>query len=220
MIEDAMTPRNSPSLGSLAPFLLAGLACALAACNVVQPAQEDPTRYFVLSDAPAQPGRAPGLAGGVRIALRSVRLEGYLKRRDMVVRVGENEVQFRDFRLWAEPLDAGVARILRARLLASPDVSAVYSDPMAPDQERDFDVAIEVRRCEGSLSPSGRYGASFVAVVEISTAGANPHVVAHKVFTGPDAAWDGRDFDRLAGLLSADVAALGQEVLGDLPPKG
>ena len=29
------------------PIALTGLLFALSACNVVQPAQEDPTRYFV-----------------------------------------------------------------------------------------------------------------------------------------------------------------------------
>jgi uncharacterized lipoprotein YmbA len=214
-----MTTRNNPCTGPLIPLALAGLLGALAACNIVQPAQDDPTRYFVLSDPAVHPGQAPSAAAGVRIGLRAVRLESYLRRREMVVRTGENEVQFRDFRRWAEPLDAGVARILRTRLLASPDVAQVYGEPFPADQERDFDVSIELRKCEGSLAPSGRYAASLSATIEVSTAGANPRLVARKVFVAPDASWDGRDFDRLASLLSADVSALGQEVLADLPPR-
>ena len=214
-----MTTRNNPCTGPLIPLALAGLLCALAACNVVQPAQDDPTRYFVLSDPAAHPGQAPSAAAGVRIGLKAVRLESYLRRREMVVRTGENEVQFRDYRRWAEPLDAGVARVLRTRLLASPDVAQVYGEPFAAGQERDFDVSIELRKCEGSLAPSGRYAASLSATIEVSTAGANPRPVARKVFVAPDASWDGRDFDRLASLLSADVSALGQEVLADLPPR-
>lgn len=214
-----MTTRNTPGTGPLIPIALAGLACALAACNVVQPAQEDPTRYFVLSEPAVRPGQAPAPAAGVRIGLRAVRLENYLHRREMVVRTGENEIQFRDYRRWAEPLDAGVARVLRTRLLASPEVAQVYAEPFPADQERDFDVSIEVRRCEGSLAPSGKYAASLSAAIEVWTAGTNPHIVAHRVFVAPDAAWDGRDFDRLASLLTADVSALGQEVLADLPPR-
>jgi hypothetical protein len=37
------------------------------------------------------------------------------------------------------------------------------------------------------------------------------------MFTAPEAAWDGKDFGRLAGLLSADAAALAQEIEGVFP---
>jgi uncharacterized lipoprotein YmbA len=214
-----MTTRTSSSRGTLTPVVLTGLLFALAACNVVQPAQEDPTRYFVLSDPAVPPGQAPAPSAGVRIGLKTVRLEGYLRRKQIVVRTGGNEIQFRDYRLWAEPLDAAIARVLRSRLLASPDVAQVYTEPFPPDPERDFDVSIEVSHFEGSAGAEGRYTASFSAAIEISTAGANPRVVAHKVFVAPDAAWDGRDFDRLARLLTADVSALGQDVLADLPAR-
>jgi uncharacterized lipoprotein YmbA len=214
-----MRNRNATHLGTLIPGLFAGLLCLLPACNVVQQAQDDPTRYFVLSDPAVPPAQAPAGAAGLRIGLRQVRLEAYLRKRDMVVRTGENEVQFRDYRLWAEPLDAGITRVLRTRLLASAEVAQVYAEPFPADQERDYDVSVEVRRCEGSMAASGRYSASFSATIEVSTSGASPRVVAHKVFVAPEAAWDGRDFDRLASLLTADVAALGQEILSDVPAR-
>jgi uncharacterized lipoprotein YmbA len=215
-----MTTRNTPGAGPLVTLALIGLAGALAACNVIQPAQDDPTRYFVLSDSPARQAQPPAAAAGVRIGLKAIRLESYLHRREMVVRTGDNEVQFRDYRRWAEPLDAAVARVLRTGFLASPDVAQVYTEPFPPDQERDFDVSVEVRKCEGSMTASGRYVASLSAAFEISTAGANSRVVARGTFAAPDAAWDGRDFDRLASLLTADVAALGKQILADLPPRG
>lgn len=213
-----MTIRNAFRPAVLVPALIPGLLLALTACNLAQPAQDDPTRYFVLSDPAARQGEAPA-AGTLRIGLRAVRLEGYLKRKEMVVRTGENEVEFRDFRRWAEPLDAGIARVIRSRLLASPEVAQVYSEPFPLDQDRDFDVLIEVRRCEGSMAPSGKPAASLSATIEVSTAGANAHVVARRVFVAPDAAWDGSDFERLASLLSADVSALGQEALAAVPAR-
>lgn len=208
--------RLHPSLAALAA---AGVLVLLAACNVVPPAQDDPTRYFVLSDSPALPAQAAPAAGGLRIGLRSVRLEGYLKHREIVVRSGDNEVEFRDYRRWAEPLDAAVGRLLRGTLLASPGVAQVQAEPFSPDQDRDYDVSIEVRRLEGATGGAARFRASFSAMVEVSTAGANAHVVSRKLFIAPDAAWDGRDYDRLASLLTADVAALGQEILSELPAR-
>jgi uncharacterized lipoprotein YmbA len=204
-------------LRSLIPCAVVGLLGLLAACNVVPPAEDDPTRYFVLSDPASAAVNAP--AGGARIGVREVNLESYLKKKEMVVRTGENEIEFRDFRRWAEPLDAAIMRVLRRRLLDGAGVAQVYTEPFPADQERDFDVTIDVRRCEGLLTPSGKYVASFAAMIEISTAGASPHVVSRTLFTAPEEAWDGKDFDRLASLLSADVSALGREVLTGIAAK-
>jgi uncharacterized protein len=190
----------------------------LAGCNIVQPAQDDPTRYFVLSDPSAQAAQAPA-PGAVRIGLCTVKVESYLKKREMVVRTGDNEVQFQDYRRWAEPVDAAISRVLRLRLLGAPGVAQVSAEPFPIGQDRDFDVAVEIRTFEGSATASGKYAASLSATIEISTAGDIPRVVARKVFTAPEAAWDGRDYDRLAQLLSSDVSALGDEILADLPPK-
>ncbi|HXQ82217.1 MAG TPA: PqiC family protein [Opitutaceae bacterium] len=195
----------------------AGLLVALAGCNVIPPAQEDATRYFILSDTPPA-GQAPA-AGGLRIGLRRVTLEGYLDHRTIVVRTGANEVRFEDFRRWAEPLDAGVARVLRSSLLASPDVAQVYGEPFPVDQERDCDISVKIVRCEGAENSAGKYVASLEATIEITAPGAAQRVVSRKLFTAPSESWDGSDFGRLASLLSKDVAALAREALAGVPPR-
>jgi uncharacterized protein len=202
-------------LASLTAFLFLG---ALSGCNVVQPAQDDPTRYFVLSDPAAQATPAIPSPTAPRLGLRAVRLESYLKHREMVVRAGANELQFKDYRRWAEPLDAAVARVLRTSLLASPGVAQVLTEPFPFDQPRDLDVSIDVRRCEGVIEGS-RYKAEFSAMIEISTGGSDPKVVVRKLFVAAPADWDGTDYDRLASLLSDDVSALGLEVASDIPAK-
>jgi uncharacterized protein len=213
-----MTPKNLTRPRWLAPCAAVAALGLLAACNVVPPASDDPTRFFVLSDpaSPAPPAPAPG---AVRVGLRAIRLEAYLRKKEMVVRTGANEVEFRDYKRWAEPLDTAVGRILRLRLLEEPGVAQVLVDPFPVDQEPDYDVSIDVRRCEGSVDASGKGSASFSATIEITTAAPDPHVVTRKLFTAPAAAWDGRDFGQLASLLSADISALGQEIASDLPPK-
>src|ERR1022692_2203745 len=161
----------------------------------------------------------PAAPGGLRIGLNAVVLGSYLDHPAIVVRTGANEIRFEDFRRWAEPLNAGIARVLRSRLLASPDVAQVYAEPFPVDQERDFDVSVRVVRCEGAGTPEGRYVASLEATIEISSAGAAPRVLSRRVFVAPDAAWDGSDFGRLASLLAADVDSLAREVLAGIPPK-
>jgi uncharacterized lipoprotein YmbA len=193
---------------------------ANAGCNVVPPAQEDPTRYFVLSGAelPALSAvQAP--AGTLRVGIRTVRLESYLNRKEMVVRTGANEVRFEDYRRWADPLDAAVTRIVRSRLLAAPTVAQVFAEPFPFDQARDFDVSIDVVRFEGTMTADGKFASSMAAVVEISTTGAASRIVSRKLFEAPAEGWDGTDFDRLAALLRADVDLLAQEVASELPGK-
>ena len=203
-----------PALNRCALLCIVAL---VAGCDIVPPAQTDPTRFFILSDSGHHAGQAQG---GLRIGLQAVKVEGYLQNRDMVVRTGPNEVEFRDYRRWAEPLERAIGRALQSDLLASPGVSQVWAEPFPGDGERDFDVSVEVTRFEGAATGSGRYVASLSAIIEISAPGANPRIVARRQFTAPDESWDGGDFDRLAGLLSADVAALAREVLAEAPAKG
>jgi uncharacterized lipoprotein YmbA len=195
------------------------LLAALSGCNIVPTAQDDPTRYFVLSDAAVPAVAATPSASAVRIGLKAVRVESYLKHKEIVVRSGANEIQFRDYRRWAEPLEAAVGRVLRSTLQASGDVSQVLNEPFPFDEKRDYDVSVEVRRCEGVIDASGRYQAGFSAVIEISTTGPDAKLVARRLFVAPDAAWDGADFNRLASLLSADITALGGDILAALPPR-
>jgi uncharacterized lipoprotein YmbA len=193
---------------------------ASSGCNVVPPPQDDPTRFFVLSGAqlPA-PEAVQAPSGTLRIGIRTVRLESYLNRKEMVVRTGANEIKFEDYRRWADPLDASLTRIVRSRLLAAPTVAQVYAEPFPFDQSRDFDVSIDVVRFEGTMGSDGKFSASMAAVIEISTTGPGSRIISRKLFEAPAEGWDGTDFDRLAALLRADVDLLAQEVASELPAK-
>jgi uncharacterized lipoprotein YmbA len=213
----------NPSKNSLlAPFVrlsAIGLLAALAGCDVVPPAQDDATRYFVLSD-PAISVRAEAQPHGqLRIGIKSVVLDGYLKHREMIVRTGENEVAFKDYRRWAEPLETAISRIVQTTLASSPTVAEVDSTPFPIEEKRDFDVSIRVLRCEGAESSSGKYTASLSAMIEISTTGDDAHVVGRRLFVAPPQAWDGTNYQQLASLLSTDAAALGRDILSGIPAK-
>jgi uncharacterized protein len=201
---------------------LLGLCAALgllisAGCNVIPPAQEDATRYFVLSGPELPAVQTP--TGSLRIGVRTVRLESYLNRKEMVVRTGANEIRFEDYRRWADPLDAALTRIVRSRLLGDPAVAQVYAEPFPFDQARDFDVSIDVVRFEGTLGADGKFTASMAAVIEVSTTGAGSRIVSRKLFEAPPQAWDGTDFNGLAALLRGDTDLLAQEVASELPAK-
>jgi uncharacterized lipoprotein YmbA len=218
-VKTAMNHTRNSFIAPLARLSALGLLGALAGCNIVPPAQEDATRYFVLSEPAAAVPAGVQPRGQLRIGLRSVAVEGYLKRREMIVRTGENEVAFKDYRRWAEPLDTAISRIVQAALLASPSVAEVDAAPFPIEQKRDFDVSIRVIRCEGAESPSGKFTASLSAIIEIFTTGEGAHVVGRRLFVAPPEAWDGANYDQLASLLSLDAAALGRDVLAGIPSK-
>ena len=194
--------------GILIPLSLA----LLSACNVVPPPQSDATRYYLLSAPQLSPGAEKSAPDGIRVGLRSVELADYLRTRRIIVRRGSNELSLEDFNRWAEPLDAGIARVLRTSLIAEPGVARVLVPPFPLEGERDFDVAVTVLRCEGSATGSGRGTAHFSALVEISSGGPNPRVVSRFNFSAPDRPWDGRDFGQLAADLSEAVAGLAREI--------
>ena len=191
----------------------------LAGCNVIPPPQADSTRYFALASPALDDSTARPTLGTLRLGLKAVDVAPYLKKGLIVVRRGENELVYNEFARWAEPLEASIARALRARLLADAKIGRVFAYPFPFDQERDFDIAIGIVRCEGVQSTGSGAVARFVATLEITSAGAVSEVVVRQTIAMPDVVWDGKDYAALARALSDDVAALGQEVAAALPEK-
>lgn len=204
------------SLGSI--FSLLGFLAA-AGCNVVPPVQPDTTRYYVLSGLSLAESGAQSTAGTLRLGLRPVEVAPYLRRGSMVIRAGDNEISFAESVRWAEPLEREIGASLRQRLGASASVARVLTPPFPIEPSRDFDVSVQVLRCEGVRENAGRAVARFAAAVEISTTGENAQIVVRRTFIAPDAAWDGKDFARLAALLSDAVAALSRDVVAAIPEK-
>ena len=201
--------------------LLSSAVCLLllAGCNVIPPPQSDLTRSFALAGPALDDSTARPTLGTLRLGLKAVDVAPYLKKGVIVVRRGENELVYNEYARWAEPLEASIARAVRARLLADAKTGRAFAYPFPFDQERDFDVAVGIVRCEGVQLSGGGAAARFVATLEITSAGANSEVVVRKTIAMPDVVWDGKDYAALARALSNDVAALGQEIAAALPEK-
>ena len=191
-----------------------------AGCNLIPAPTPDSTRYYVLAGPALGAAGVPPVTGALRLGLRNVEVASYLKKGSLVVRTGENEVRFPDEARWGDPLEREILSSLRGQLLAAPAVGRVFVQPFPFDEPRDYDVSVRVIRCEG-VDPAGggKASVSFTAMLEITTSGAAGEVVARKRFVAPEAAWDGKDFGRLAAELSNAVAALSQEVVAALPAK-
>ena len=202
---------SSPALRrSLSSSLTAIMLVALAACGLPQ-AQPDLTRYYLLNEVTHKADVAEVVGEPPRIVLRPVLVPEYLRGRIMQVRVGDNELRFIDQARWAEPLEAGLTRVLREDLSQRP--ARVRVAPRGGD-EHDFDVAVNLRRCEG-LMPAGV--ARLAARIEIFSGGPDQKLVAQEDFSFDVSGWDGEDYGQLAKKLSEAADALTERIVTLLP---
>ncbi len=206
-------PMNARA-GLLTCFLPAALALLLTAgCSLVPEAKPDPTRFYVLS-TPTGAG-APAAAGAPVVHLKSVELADYLRARPLIVRRGNNEIEFREFARWGEPLELGIGRVLREELLARGAASTVLATGMRREAGvADFQLTIRVLACEGAATGA----VEFRAVWEITPGAGNADgkPVARGDFRAAELRWDGKSGASLAAQLSQAVGGLAAEIAGGL----
>jgi uncharacterized lipoprotein YmbA len=203
-------------LSALSLLSLVGLL--FGGCKILPEATNDPTRYYVLSGPTTTEPSVAKPTGAHQIGLRPVELPGYLhNHKDMVVRTGANELRFQEFALWAEPIEAGVNRVLKERLLSTEAIGGVTTYPFSVDIKRDYDVIVRVLNCEGFVHGDKPGVARFAAAYDIIASGAGGQVVVRRTFTAPDQPWDGANFSALARLLSDDIAKLSEDIAANLP---
>ncbi len=203
-----MKPRLNFSLCLLSS--ISGLL-TLSGCNILPEAQADPTRFFVLSTPAVAPLGSP--AKGPTVHLRPVELASYIKAKPIIVRRGDNEIEFREYARWGEPLELGIGRVLREELLARGAARAVLiSGLRAFNVDYDYELSVRVLACEGT----GAGGVLFRATWELSTPGLAPKVAAHGEFRASDLRWDGKNEASLAAQLSKAVSELSGEIAAAL----
>lgn len=195
---------------------LAGLLAFFAGCQMLPEPRPDPTRYFVLSTPDAVEESLVVDRSGPTVGLRPIELPGYLRHtRSLVVAGNTHEIAFRDHERWAEPLEAGLERVLRHGLAESERVGRVVTFPFELDAPRDFDIRMRIRHCEGVDGPEGRH-ARFVASYEITRAGTAGEIVKQGLYQAPRAEWDGESASLAAHLSEAALGA-GRTIAAELP---
>ena len=196
----------------LFPFFrgVCALGCILASLTGCLPRPlADPTRFYVLSTETAL--ATPG-SGAPTIQLREVELAAYLQSRPVIVRRGENEIEFREFALWGEPLELGIARVLREELLARGAAGGVTTSSRRTSGNHDYTLAVRVLACEGHASGD----VAFRAVWSLTRQASEAERVAGGDFRATDLTWDGKTEASLAAQLSQAVAALASEIASAL----
>ncbi|MSU47962.1 MAG: membrane integrity-associated transporter subunit PqiC [Opitutus sp.] len=205
---------NTDTLRSRMNFIvgtaLAVLGLLLAGCSLLPQAQPDPTRIYILSN---RGGAAESGSKGPAVYLRPVELASYIKSKPMIVRRGDNEIEFREFARWGEPLELGIGRVLREELLTRGAAGIVLAAGLrAVGVEYDYALTVRVLACEG-----GAGGAVFFrAAWELSTASDAPKIVAQGDYRPGDLRWDGKNESTLAAQLSQAVSGLAAEISGAL----
>jgi uncharacterized lipoprotein YmbA len=186
---------------------IAGLG--ISGCSLWPEAQSDPTRFYVLSTGVAVP---TAQSSAPTVQLRPVELASYLRARPVIVRRGNNEIEFREFARWGEPLELGIGRVLREELLARGAASAVFTSGTRREHPTyDYNLSIRVLACEGNAHG----GVVFRAIWELSSTGAKS-LVARGDYQPADLHWDGKSEASLAAELSHAVAGLAGEIAGAL----
>jgi hypothetical protein len=218
----ALSARLLRSSAARAGLALLAASALLAGCSFFPKPAPDPTRHYVLTALTPAAVDAAG-QGKLKVGLRSVQIAPYLDGKAMIVRRGDNEIDYSDYARWAEPLATGINRMLVARLHVSGRVGRVFPQPYPFDVMRDVDVSVSVLRCEGRVRPDGRAVVSFTCAIEIVRVEEKPgaagggQVLFREVFEAPETPWKDGDYAALATGLSEKVAGLADRILSALP---
>jgi uncharacterized lipoprotein YmbA len=185
---------------------LLGLLGLTAGCSVLPEVQPDLTRYYVLTPVAPAAEAAPAPERPRRISLRVTDMPAFLRGQLMKVRVADNEVRFVDEARWAEPLESGLARVMRKNFDLRATAVRVVS---RADEDRDFAVVLAFQDCEGVVQTGA---ARLAARVNVYTSGADAKLRAEEEFSIDIPGWDGRDYCALAAKLSEAAGALSDRV--------
>lgn len=178
------------------------LLVGLTACQIVPDAQPDPTRFFVLDDPGTTTAQATAPRTGATVGLLGIRLPVYLgDSRAIAISSPQQEIEFRDFERWAEPLNEGIERVLQSALGRAPNVGRVLTLPFGANTTRDFDLQVSVIDCGGFTSGDNR-SARFSC--EYSIMNVEGKLVAHGIYQASPESWNGTPGD-LARLLSVAI---------------
>lgn len=179
-------------------------------CAFLKPAKNE-SRYHVLTatSSPSVRNQHDQMGPAFVVCLRPVEVANYLATRDMVVRTGTNEVTYALFQRWAEPLNAGIGRVLAENLRASPEIRVVITDQPAPAHRPLYTIWVRVLACEGS--EANHHGSTvFEAAWEITQSQPEPTTLAHGVFRSKPTDWHRGDYNQLAHQLSRALGDFSQ----------
>jgi hypothetical protein len=139
-----MTMASMRSATSVRALFVLGVLL-LAGCATRQP---PPTLYLLDTQVPAQ---LPGLEQGVIVGLGPIQTSRYLDRNQIVTRSDTPKLEASGEHQWAEPLKAGITRVMMVNLGLALDSNRIYELPMRRRRALDYQVPLDVLRFDGVL---------------------------------------------------------------------
>lgn len=174
-------------------------------------AKGPPPEFYVLN--PTAPAAIPGFEQGVTIGVGPVTLPPHLDRNQIVTNEDATKLLLSEKNQWAEPLKAGVTRVLLVSVGLALDSNRIYALPLRQRRTMDYQVAVDVLRLEGRLGGSAVLAARWVLL-----SGDGKKVLSTKVSRIEEPA-SGANMNDLVQAQSRAVAALGKEIADHINEK-
>jgi hypothetical protein len=186
----------------------------VAGCLSLGPSP-DRTRFFVLSPLPEAAERfAAAQSDGALIGLGPIALPDYVDRREVVTRIGPNQLRVSTDERWGEPLQANVKRVLYENLAALLGTRAIVVHPWSTRLAPDYRVEVEILRFESDREGRGRLEARWLVRRGADHAGA----LRRETSLAREAA--GGDTEASVAALSALLGELSREIAAALRELG
>ena len=190
--------------------LLAAVSLGLAACASVA----DPTKYYILSAAPAPaaaPARPAGADTGGAVGVGPVLLAGYLDRNAIVTSTADGQLDVSMYHRWAESLELGVAQTLVNDIAGRLGTERVIVYPWRGRFERiiDYQVGVVVMRFDGTLGKDVTLDARWRMVDKDN----REIALKRSTITQPVS---GNDYPALVTGMNQAVASLGREIAAEI----
>ncbi|MEX2530870.1 MAG: PqiC family protein [Gemmatimonadota bacterium] len=196
-------------------FILLSSLFALAGCFSLSrdaPAQ----KYYVLGAGGDAAGAdaSPAMAEAV-IGLRLPRMAGYLTTPFIVVRTGQNEIDFSQFDRWGEGLGSGVNRAVARHMAAQAPHLRVEIAPWPGGVRPDYLIQIQLDRFEGVApeDPSATEGEAHLHASWEILRRQGDEWIASGTTEVREPGWTVGDFDDLVTLLEAGLVTLAHELV-------
>jgi len=129
-------------------LVLSPIACIISACTVLPP-QKDVSRFYLLSPVPIASGTgSAALDQKVTVGLGPIVFPRYLQRREIVTRVGANQITLSSTQRWGEPLDADFQNVMEEDLADRLGTQRIVVFPWYDTAHLTYQVSIRVLRFE------------------------------------------------------------------------
>lgn len=183
-------------------LLCAGLTLLVAGCSTT------PTASFYALNTTEPAGGAVAYPGSA--ALGPVDMPEYLKRPQIVSRVGGNRLRVDEFNRWGGMLEEEIVRVLTQRLIDVLGTQQVYGYPSRVIAETDHRIALDVRRFDGELGGEVVFDVAWSIIDERNGDVLLTRHATYRQKTGAT------DYAGYAAALSALVAQLGDDLAATL----